>query len=84
MNNMMGEVEQFLTQVNNKSNKMRAEIDELKNNQTTLNERFNKVCMAMNQIILRQNAFIDELVNELAQQNRVNEQKATVLERYVE
>jgi hypothetical protein len=30
------------------------------------------VCMAMNQIILRQNALIDELVGELAQQNRVN------------
>lgn len=72
MTNMMGEVQQFLTQVNTKSNKMRAEIDELKNNQTTLNERFNRVCMAMNQIILRQNALIDELVGELAQQNRVN------------
>lgn len=59
MNNMMGEVEQYLMMVNTKNNKIRTEIDELKTNQNNLNERFNKVCMAMNQIIGRQNAFID-------------------------
>lgn len=41
---------------------MRTQIDELKTNQKTLNDRLNNVCVAMNQIIIKQNSFIEELM----------------------
>jgi hypothetical protein len=37
----------------------------------------------MNGIIVKQNSFIDELMQELYTQNALNQQRVTVLENYV-
>jgi hypothetical protein len=56
---MMGEMEQFLIGVNNKNNEIRIQMDELKSNQQVLNQRLNNVCVAMKNVIVRQNSFIE-------------------------
>jgi len=75
----MGEIDQFLTQVNSKNEETRAQIDELRNNQNMLNDRLNKVCVTMNGIIIKQNSFIDELMQEVHTQNVLNQQRVAVL-----
>ena len=62
MNNMLGEVEQFIGMISGRNGDIRRHIDELKSNQATLNERLNKVVMAMNNVVVRQNSFIEELM----------------------
>ena len=62
MNNMLGEVEQFVGMVSGRNDDIRRQIDELKDKQATLNERLNKVVMAMNGVVVRQNSFIEELM----------------------
>lgn len=83
MNNMMGEVEQFLNGVGRRNAELKGQMEELKQGQRTLNERLNKVCMAMNTVIVRQNGMIEELIQEAAEQNALNLQRVTVLENYV-
>ena len=58
---------------------MKAQIDELKQGQQTLNERLNRVCMAMNQVIVNQNSLIEELANDYSTQNSLNLQRVNFL-----
>lgn len=48
--------------VSGRNDDIRRQIDELKDKQATLNERLNKVVMAMNGVLVRQNSFIEELM----------------------
>ena len=80
MNNMLGEVEQFMGMVSGRNDEVRRQIDELKGNQATLNERLNRVVMAMNNVVVRQNSFIEELMTEMAQRNSADQQKIAALE----
>ena len=59
---IIGSWEEFINLVNTKNNTVRTQIDELKNNQKRLNDRLNNVCVSMNQIIVKQNSFIEELL----------------------
>lgn len=59
MNNVLGEVEQFLSSVRSKNGETKEQVEELKGNQQMLNDRLNKVCIALNGIIVSQNALID-------------------------
>lgn len=55
----------------------------MKNNQQMLNERLNKVCVAMNGIIVHQNSLIEELVTDYTTQNNLNQQRVAFLEQHV-
>lgn len=83
MNNLMGEMEQFLTAVKGRNSEVKEQMEELKHNQQLLNERLNKVCVAMNGIIVHQNSLIEELVNDYTAQNNLSQQRVAFLENHV-
>lgn len=59
MNNLLGEVEHFLSSVQSKNSETKEHIEDLKNNQQLLNDRLNRVCIALNGIIVSQNTIIE-------------------------
>lgn len=59
MNNLLGEVEHFLSSVHSKNSETKEHIEDLKNNQQLLNDRLNRVCIALNGIIVSQNTIIE-------------------------
>ena len=66
MNNLMCEVQQYISTVDNRTNGWNSQIEELKQNQQLLNDRLNKVCQNMNVVIIKQHGIIEDLMNNFA------------------
>ena len=48
-----------------------------------MNERLNKACYYINEVVKGQNALIEQVANDYIQQNNVSNQRVTSLEQYV-
>ena len=83
MNNLICEVQQYISAVDNRTNGWNSQIEQLKQNQQLLNDRLNKVCQNMNAVIMKQHGIIEDLVNNFATENNMNNQRVTMLENYV-
>ena len=79
MNNLMCEVQQYIIAVDSRTNGWNSQIEELKQNQQLLNQRLNKVCHNMNAVIMKQHGIIEDLVNNFATENNMNNQRVTML-----
>ena len=79
MNNLMCEVQQYIIAVDSRTNGWNSQIEELKKNQQLLNQRLNKVCHNMNAVIMKQHGIIEDLVNNFATENNMNNQRVTML-----
>mgnify|MGYP000944276563 FL=1 len=63
----------------NRNEAIKGQVEELKQGQQVLNERLNKVCIAMNGVIMKQNSLIEDLVTGMSAQNNMNQQRVVML-----